>query len=135
MVLEGELQGQLGLEQRVKSPKDCVKENKSFLIGSALLLGTAAADYYFTGLNLANPYGGEIAEINPFINEFIRHYGNSLGMLIPKAGLTGIIMGVSYAMDRIPHKLEKIKGKHLLYTGSILNAAMALGNLAHYLVS
>jgi hypothetical protein len=131
MELDSEEQG---LEERVKTSRRWAKDNKSFLIGSALLLGTAAADYYFTGLNLANPYGGKIAEINPLINGFIKYYGNSMGLLIPKAGLTGVILGVSYAMDKIPHKLNKIKGKHLLYAGSILNATMALGNLAHYMI-
>jgi len=121
-----------GLEKSVSSLKRWVKSNKSFLVGSTLLLGTAAADYYFTGLNLANPYDGQIAELNPFVNGFIKHYGESLGMLIPKLGITGVIMGVSYAMDKTSHKFKKLKGKHLLYAGSILNTTMALGNLAHY---
>jgi hypothetical protein len=129
MGLQGESQG---LEKRVSSIKSWVKDHKSFLVGSALLLGTAAADYYFTGLNLASPYGGKIAEANPLINEFIHYYGNTAGMLIPKIGFTGILMGVSYSMDEVPHKFKGLKGKHLLGAGAILNAAMALGNIAVY---
>lgn len=131
-----------GLEERIisltntlKPIKDWLKENKDFLLGSALLISTAIADYYFTNLNMRLYSNPCIAELNPLIKNFITHYGKEAGMLIPKTGLTGIVIGVAYEMDKTPHAFKKVSGKHLLYFGSALNAAMALGNLLSYINS
>ncbi|HJX05504.1 MAG TPA: hypothetical protein VJ461_02250 [Candidatus Nanoarchaeia archaeon] len=122
------------LESIISSSKNFAKENKRFLIGSALLIGSAAADYYLTNLNLSNKVYGEVAEGSPFINQFIDYYGNTAGLLIPKVGITGIVMGVSYQMNRVSHKFKKLRGEHLLYAGTILNSIMAAGSLVNYFI-
>ena len=122
------------LEKIISSSKQFASKHKDFLIPAGLMVTSAAADYYFTNLNLADPTYGQIAEGHPLINNAIHYYGKTFGTLIPKAGFTAVVLGVSYAMDKTKHSFKKLKGKHLMYSAAALNTMMALGNIATYII-
>jgi hypothetical protein len=97
------------------------KENKKFLVESAILAGAAIVDGYLT----TNVMRTGVLEDNPFINSYIELYG-STGIYRIKTFMTMGGIFTMYIANKYPEK-TRIKSSSIFRTGL---AGFSLGSAA-----
>jgi len=141
----------MSLKQKIskiwKNTKHYAKENKHFIISSSVLTLSTLADAYFTDLNIREC--GLSHEGNILFYNAIKQFGVGLGLYMPKIGLAGLTMGVSYLQNNKNRIKEKLNIKPLSkninfefnFSGNVINYAASgyfsigagLNILSHYL--